>query len=454
MINLKYDSDAPTIGLETEREPQGYFYVTNTVFVERSELAEILQRARILNETVKDVSQLISDYMEYGVLTVTAYIPDGPYREDFTSLTLQYPSYAHDDGSIEWINTKIPIDGGEIGDIRDKLTKQMKCESRIDMANKVKSLMKSNLEHTAYDLHSRDMVVYKTKAETTDEISHLHCDFYLHKRAAAEILVKTEYLKTSTDYYASAFKSIQRYEENGDNNVRILFGADLYEDGKGTLTICQHDIKAQYKWETANGHLATAEDLPKFIKYIQTFPLKDTEISAVKTAINQYHERSSLSLTADDILENIKKANDETREAAAEGPINKKMTIDKPYIVRTEQNTFIEAPLSFTDKEFDVLLERQPLTYEDGTVIHNTAELKSDTWIWAFAQIDKNNKAVIEMQIDGIFQSQGNPEILTLSDKETKALINVIEEKCKEDGYSLDYLKSHMEHKNNITIKE
>lgn len=450
MLDLKFSSDFPAIGLETKNAPQGYMYAKTVVFVERPMMADILRRIGIIDESTIDVKKTIDSYMEFAELVAAVYVPDSDYHEAFTSLTVKYPSHVNDyDGSIEWNYTSVFLDGSEQGFIRDSITRIMGCDNRIEMAKIISDKVHEELDKSNHHLRSDGMTVYRARADEKDGTSHLHCDFYLPKNEMIEFLVKTNYLRDHTNYYESAIKTLAIYEEAIDNNIRFNLGANLYEDGTGELVIQQYDIKSRYKWERDNKTVAREKDLPLFYKETITVPLSAKEVDNVKIGINHFHERIHMTITADKILENIVKANARVREKAAEGPINEDIKTDKPYIVREGGKGFIEVPLSFSDGEFNELLKRQPLTYEDGTVIHSTEELKPDTWIWAFAQIDKSNKAVIEMQIDGISQTQGKSEILTLTDKETNYLIHAVDKRCKEEGSSYDYLKSHIDHKGN-----
>lgn len=118
---------------------------------------------------------------------------------------------------------------------------------------------------------------------------------------------------------------------------------------------------------------------------------------------------------------------------------------DVPHL--TKHRIYIEMFVDLSIDNLNDILPRCDLKYgDDETRVLSVNDLREDTWIEAFVYYGRND-VFLELQIDGVFSTQGFPAKLNLTASEHDAITQLLERSCQEHNLSFDDMKSKLRYK-------
>lgn len=296
-------------------KPEGYFGMTSRLYVDRPQMAHLLERAGIIDDNIsgKELEKILDDAMKWDEVIASVYLSDNPYNLGFSNLEVVEHS------ELEGKVYPVRLDATEYGDMFKAFREKTGCETQRDFETLVKTEAKKQLESDrCFELGQSGIVnVFESSAEGEKGDVHLHCKFYLNTKDKVKLLVKSGYLEEHTSYYKDGHTLLSSYEEDPDIIRYFKFEANIYPDDNGNpkggeIIIYQHDFKAEHAYE--RGDITDRN----FRKEEITFPMNEREIKTMLKAINDYYSRNGISIDAGETLWQMGKDNLRFKEGQEE----------------------------------------------------------------------------------------------------------------------------------------
>ena len=296
-------------------KPEGYFGMISRLYVDRPQMAHLLERAGIIDDNISgmELEKILDDAMKWDEVTASVYLSDNPYNMGFS--ILEVTEY----GELEDKAYPVRLDATEYDDIFKAFREKTGCKTQREFETLVKTEAKKQLESNRYfELGQSGIVnVFESSAKGEKGNVHLHCKFYLNTKDKVKLLVKSGYLEEHTSYYKDGHTLLSSYEEDPDILRYFKFEANIYPDDNGNpkngeIVIYQHDFKAEHAYE--RGDITDCN----FRKEEITFPMNEREIKTMLTAINNYHFRNGISIDAGETLRQMGKNNLRFKEGQEE----------------------------------------------------------------------------------------------------------------------------------------
>ena len=296
-------------------KPEGYFGMTSRVYVDRPQMARLLDRAGIIDENISgtELEKILDEAMKWYDVTATVYLSENPYHLGFANLEII------EHGELEDKSYPVRLDATEYDDMFKAFREKTGCETQKDFETLVKTEAKKQTESDRYfELGQSGIVnVFESSSKGEKGDVHLHCRFYLNTKDKVKLLVKSGYLEEHTSYYKDGHTLLSSYEEDPDILRYFEFEANIRPDDNGNpksgeIVIYQNDFKAEHAYE--RGDITDRN----FRKEEISFPMNEREIRTVLTAINNYHFRNGISVDAGETLWQMSKDNFRFKEGQEE----------------------------------------------------------------------------------------------------------------------------------------